>query len=126
MDAMRPDRARWDYAKPVRKTVYILGRTVTIVEPELEQAIIKKFQGDIDFFAILSRAERLENGEYLARYGEQRFLIHTENGIPVAITYQDAFENRIRILFSHPSINPTLDPDLFTPEIPEDYDILTE
>ncbi len=124
--AARPDMARWDYVKPVEKSVYVVGHKVTIIEPELEQAIVKTFRDEIDLFKILSKARKTGPDTYLATHGSQRFLIKIKDSIPMALSYQDAFENRIRIRFSRQKINTKLSASLFRPVIPEDYDLLTE
>ena len=124
--AMRPDMARWDYFKPVEKSVFVIGHKVTIVEPELEQAIVKTFRDEIDLFKILSRAEKIAPDTYLATHGSQKFLIKIKDGVPMAISYQDAFENHIRLRFSHQQINTPLSLSLFKPSIPQDFDLLTE
>ena len=124
--AVRPDKARWDYFKPVEKSVYVIGHKVTIVEPELEQAIVKTFRDEIDLFKILAHAEKVAPDTYLATHGSQKFLIKIKDNVPMALSYQDAFENRIRIRFSRQQIDTVLSPALFQPRIPEDYDLLTE
>lgn len=126
VDAARPDKARWDYAKPVAKSVFVEGHRITIVEPELEQAIIKQVDGNIDLFRILSKAQPQGDGIFLAEHESQAFLIKMHDDIPMAISYKDAFENRIRILFAQQKVNRTLPPALFTPQIPEHFDLLTE
>lgn len=126
IDALRPDRARWIYSAPVVKSVYVEGRKVTIVEPELEQAIIKSFKEGIDLFKILAKAEKLDDETYLAVYESRRYLVKISNDILRSIAYRDAFDNRILIRFADQKLNPDLPDALFTPDIPEDYDLLSE
>lgn len=126
IEAVRPDKARWDYVKPVAKSVFVDGRRITIVEPELEQAIIKEVDGNIDLFRILSKASPQGDGIYLAQHESQAFLIKIHEDIPMAISYKDAFENRIRILFSLQQINREIDAAVFIPDVPKAYDVLTE
>ena len=126
LETMRPDRARWDYTSPVEKSVFIVGHTVTIIEPELEQAIVKEFRDDIDLFRILENARPLGEGVFLAEHGSQKFLIKMKGDVLQAISYLDAFENRIRIRFLHQKVNPPLEASALTPHIPEDFDVLTE
>jgi len=126
VDAVRPDRARWVYRTPVPKSVYVQGRKVTIVEPELEQAIVKNFEREIDLFQILSKAEKLDDETYLALYEGQHYLVKIDAQLPLSIAYRDAFENRIMIRFRDQKRNPDLADSLFVPEIPEDFDVLRE
>ncbi len=126
VDALRPDKALWAYHSPVEKDVFVLGKKVTIIEPELEQAITKTFRSEIDLFKILEHAKKLDAETYLATHGSQQFLVKIKDDIPMAISYKDAFENRIRILFSKQKINRNLDALLFEPRIPAGFDILRE
>ena len=126
VDALRPDKALWQYLKPVSKSVYVEGRKVTIVEPELEQAIIKTFRDEIDLFKILAKAQKLDDDTYLAAYESQHFLVKIDGDTPRSIAYRDAFENRIVIRFSAQKVNGPIDDALFVPAIPDDYDILSE
>jgi len=126
LDAARPDMARWEYDTPVQKSVFVVGHKVTIVEPELEQAIVKTFRDEIDLFKILAKAQKLDDETYLATHKSQQFLIKIKDDVPMAISYKDAFENRIRILFSHQKLNRAIPDETFTPVIPEEYDVLSE
>jgi len=126
VDAARPDKALWVYSEPVEKSVFITGRKVTIIEPELEQAIVKTFQSEIDLFKILAKAEKLDDETYLATHGSQQFLVKIRDNVPMAISYRDAFENTIRIRFAAQRINHDLPASLFVPDIPADYDLLKE
>lgn len=126
VDATRPDKARWQYFKPVEKSVFVIGHKVTIIEPELEQAIVKTFRDEIDLFKILSKAEKLDDETYLATHKSQQFLIKIRDDVPMAISYKDAFENTIRILFSQQKINRNYSETLFIPNVPAGYDLLSE
>jgi len=126
VDAARPDKARWEYREPIEKSVFVIGQKVTIIEPELEQAIVKTFRDEIDLFKILSKAEKLDDETYLAEHKSQKFLLKIRDDVPMAISYRDAFDNTIRILFSHQKVNRNLPEALFVPEIPAGYDILSE
>ncbi|MBD3800534.1 MAG: outer-membrane lipoprotein carrier protein LolA [Campylobacterales bacterium] len=126
VDATRPDKAHWHYFKPVEKSVFVIGHKVTIIEPELEQAIVKTFRDEIDLFKILVDAVKLDDETYLATHKSQEFLIRIRNDTPLAISYRDAFENNVHIRFSAQKVNRSLDDALFLPEIPAGYDILSE
>ncbi|MHC3994375.1 LolA-like outer membrane lipoprotein chaperone [Thiomicrolovo sp. ZZH C-3] len=126
VDATRPDKAHWHYFKPVEKSVFVIGHKVTIIEPELEQAIVKTFRDEIDLFKILANAEKLDDETYLATHKSQQFTIKIRNDIPLAISYNDPFENTVHIRFTEQKINRNLDDALFTPVIPPLYDLLRE
>lgn len=126
IDATRPASARWDYIEPVIKQVFVNHRTATVVEPELEQVIIKTIDKDVDLFKILADAEPVTATTFVARYHDQQFFLRMKGEIPVEITYKDTFENKICLQFSHQKINHPLDAVLFEPHVPSYFDVLTE
>jgi len=126
VDASRPDKAHWHYVAPVEKSVFVIGHDVTIIEPELEQAIVKTFRDEIDLFKILAGAVKLDDETYLATHKSQEFFIKVRDNVPTAISYHDTFDNTVHIRFSDEKIDANLSDALFTPRIPADYDILSE
>ena len=50
INAKKPKLAMWSYSKPVEKKVYIEKNSVVVIEPELEQIIIRKLHDDFDIF----------------------------------------------------------------------------
>lgn len=126
VDAARPKNARWDYTEPVIKQVFVNDHTVTIIEPELEQIIIKTIDEDVDLFNILKRAKPIVDNTFLAEYKEQKFYLTMDGDVLVEISYRDTFENRVRLQFYHQNINHIIDQILFEPKAPSYYDVLTE
>lgn len=61
LKAQRPNMALWSYTSPIQKSVYIKEGLVSIVEPELEQVLVRKIQNDFDFFTILSSQKSHSN-----------------------------------------------------------------
>ena len=122
--ATKPQYALWNYTKPIQKSVYILENKAIIIEPELEQAIIKRISNNFDFFKLIRDAKKLSNGKYLARYNNTTFIIQTKNDTIVSISYKDEFENRVTIDFTHQIENKEIDKKEFTPVIPDDYDVI--
>lgn len=122
--ASRPDQVLWHYTEPVEKSIYIAQNTVIIIEPELEQAIIRTLNEDIDLLTILSRAKKISDCSYETSYHSQRFLIELDNEVLHAIHYKDSFDNRITLTFSHQQQNIPIAPQKFHPTIPTDYDII--
>ena len=122
----RPNMALWNYVTPVEKQIYIREYKVVIIEPDLEQAIIKKVRNDIDLFTILTSAISIGNDHYEAHYRDMKFLITMEKDLIQSISYEDVFQNRVVILFSGQSINKAIDDTVFKAMIPSDYDILRD
>ncbi len=122
--AKRPDRAYWHYDAPVAKEVYIVGEEVVIVEPDMEQAIIRWMGEEIDFFSILSHAEKTGPEQFEARYNDQSFTLKVTDGLLRSISYRDTFENRVEIRFSHPVYDAAVPETTFEAKIPATYDII--
>ncbi|QOP45714.1 LolA-like outer membrane lipoprotein chaperone [Sulfurimonas paralvinellae] len=124
--ATKPQFALWTYIKPIDKQVYILQNQAIIVEPELEQAIIKKIGNNFDFFRLIKHAKKLKENEYLARYNNTTFLIRTKSNSIQSISYKDEFENSVIIDFTNQKVNKSIDKKEFTPKIPDDYDVIRD
>jgi len=124
--AKRPDKALWKYSDPIEKDVYVHGHQVVMVEPDLEQAIIKKISNDIDLFALIASAKPIGNETYKAHYADQIFTIRLKRGIIEHIEYLDPFENRVSITFTDQKQNKNIDDDKFFALIPKAYDIIKD
>ncbi|MBA1437484.1 MAG: outer-membrane lipoprotein carrier protein LolA [Epsilonproteobacteria bacterium] len=121
-----PSFAMWKYNNPINKTVYVSKDKVVIVEPELEQAIIKKIQSNLDFFSLLQQAKEIKKDLYVADYLQTKYFIKTEGLKIVSIVYTDEFENRVQILFHDQKVNKKVDFKQFTPAIPQEFDIIND
>lgn len=126
MLAKRPSKAMWHYKEPVEKRVYISAENVTVVEPELEQAIVKKIDDNIDILAILATAKKEKNDSYTAYYNDKAYHITLANGVIKTIRFTDAFDNNVKIIFDKQQINQNIDDALFRATIPEAFDIISE
>ena len=126
MSAKRPNMALWHYTKPVDKTIYISAENVTIVEPELEQAIVKRLGNTIDILAILASAQREGKESYVASYNDKEYHIALQNNKIKSISYNDAFDNSVKIIFSEQKINQTIENSHFKAQIPADFDIIKD
>lgn len=126
MRAKRPDMVLWSYKAPINKKIYVTKTRAVIVEPELEQAIIKRLEGEIDFFGILASAEGVDEMHYKATYKGITFILKEDNGIITSLAYTDQLENRVVIEFSKQRQNRPIEDKVFTPKVPVDYDIIKE
>ena len=66
--AKRPDMAMWNYVQPVKKEIYIRNEDLVIIEPEIEQVIMKKVGNTIAFFEMLKNAKKVNDNLYKATY----------------------------------------------------------
>jgi outer membrane lipoprotein carrier protein len=118
------NRARWEYRTPVTKTIIIQNRNVLMVEPDLEQAVVRTLDEEIDFFSILSRAQKVSQNQYEAQYRSQRYEIGLDGTLVESIRYRDGFDNRIELRFSHQKQNTPIAPAVYDVVIPEFYDVI--
>ncbi len=124
--ASKPQYALWSYKTPVEKNVYITPRYVTVVEPEIEQAIIRKIASDFDFFNMINRAKKISDNLYVATLNESKYTIKIEKAMIKSISYLDEFENRVAIIFKNQSKNRVISEDVFRANIPVEYDIIRD
>lgn len=124
--ATKPQNALWIYQKPIQKSVYINGSKIIIVEPTLEQATMRKLDGDIDFLSIIQNAKKIDLNRYVAKVKGQEYYLLFKDDILSSISYTDNFENKVVITFSAQQQNQNISPNRFRPNIPAGYDILSE
>lgn len=124
--ALKPQNALWKYSKPVLKDVYMSPQTVVIIEPEIEQVIIRRVESNFDFFNMISHAKKVGENRYETSFQNTKFDIKTKNELIESITYRDEFENKIEIVFKNQMQNEAVEKDIFVPKIPEGYDIIQD
>lgn len=124
--ASKPQNAKWSYAKPVRKDVYMDNYEATVVEPEIEQVIIRKLDTNFDFFKMISNTKKIGENVYEAHYKNKTFTITLKNGLIETISYLDEFENRVKIIFKNQKQNEPIDSKLFIPKYPLNYDVIRD
>ncbi len=124
--ATKPQNALWSYTSPISKDVYVNQDLVTIIEPEIEQVIKKRITSDLNLFELIKKAKKISEGLYEASYMGKKYLIAFKDDLLESISYKDEFDNSVKILFENQKQNKKIDPTLFTPKIPLDFDIIQE
>ncbi len=122
--AKKPALAHWHYATPIEKEIYIDNANVTIVEPDLEQAIIRDIGDTIDIIAILKASQKIDDTHYRAHYNDKSYDIFLKDNTLGAIRYVDDFGNKSAIEFSDLKLNLPVQSSQLKAVIPEDYDII--
>ena len=122
--ASKPQFALWTYKKPVEKNVYITPHQVTVVEPEIEQAIIREISSNFDFFKMMKKAKKVTKNIYKATLNESKYTIMIEKSMIKSISYLDEFENKVNIIFDNQTKNRVISEDIFRANIPVEYDII--
>lgn len=124
--ASKPQNARWSYFKPIKKEVYINDFEATIVEPEIEQVIVRRIESNFDFFKIIGKAKKNTQNSYTAYYKETQFTIKMSGELIDSISYKDEFENKITIHFKNQKQNQPISKTLFNPVYPLSFDIIRD
>jgi len=124
--AAKPQNALWRYLSPVTKDVYINANRVTIIEPNIEQVIIKRIESNFDFFNMIKNAKQIGENTFIAKYNSSKFTIITKDKLIYSISYQDEFENSVKIEFQNQIQNTEIAPELFNPNIPINFDIVRD
>ena len=124
--ASKPRYALWQYIKPVQKSVYILPDRIIVIEPELEQAIIKHLNKNFDLFKIIHNAKAIDKNRYLAKFQDKEYIITMEDSQIKSIAYKDELENDIKIVFKNQEENKKIPKETYIPHIPDEYDIISE
>jgi outer membrane lipoprotein carrier protein len=122
--AKRPNMAMWNYTAPVKKEIYIKDQDLVVIEPEIEQAILKKVGNTIAFFEMLKNAKKIDNDTYKTKYEKLNITIHLKNNKITSITYLDELENHVSIVFTNQMENQKIEDSLFKAKIPADYDVV--
>ena len=124
--AQKPQNAVWNYKEPVKKDVFINQHSITIIEPEIEQVIIRKIQSNFDFFMMIKNAVKIGTDTYKAHYKKANFTIKMQNDLIKSISYKDEFENDVLISFEKQKQNNTINEKIFMPIIPIEFDIIRD
>lgn len=122
--ASKPQNALWSYQKPIQKSVYISGKRLVILEPQLEQATIRSLGDEIDFLEIIKKAKKIDNDHYKATVNGETYAINFNNNLLSTIQYTDSYENKVTIQFLKPLHNSAIPASRFVPAIPSGYDVL--
>jgi len=113
----------WRYDDP-QKDVYINNQLVTIVEPELEQAIITKLKNEINMVKLLQDATKVSKDIYQTELYNIVYTIKLEDRKLKSINYKDELENQVKISFLNSIENQDIQNSTFEANIPNDYDII--
>ncbi|EQB34446.1 hypothetical protein M947_10590 [Sulfurimonas hongkongensis] len=126
ISASKPQNALWSYKEPIQKDVFINSHQVIIVEPEIEQVIIRSIGSSLDFFNMIKNAKEIKKGTYEANFENKIFTITTSEEIIESISYIDEFENRVKIVFESQVQNKDINQEIFIPKYPLDFDIIRD
>ena len=119
-----PNKIKWEYKTPIEKIVHINKNSVTIIEAELEQAIVTKIDKEINILNLLKKAKKITTNEYQSEFNNITYTLNIENGNLQQIKYQDEIENDVTITFTNIKQNHIINSEIFLFTIPYDYDVI--
>ncbi|WP_158654870.1 LolA-like outer membrane lipoprotein chaperone [Helicobacter mesocricetorum] len=119
-----PNNVLWKYTKPIPKDVYIQDTTSIIYEPKLQQAIITNIQENLNILSLLQKAKKIDKNTYEAKIAGVVYTILTQEGIPMEVTFIDALENKIHIVFKNIKLNALKNENIFDFNPSSEVDIL--
>lgn len=119
-----PNNALWRYTKPIPKDIYIQESTSIIYEPKLQQAIITNIQENLNILSLIQQAKKIDKNTYEAKVAGVIYTILVQDGIPKEITFIDALENKIHIVFKNIKLNALKNENIFDFNPSSDIDII--
>lgn len=126
ISAVKPNYALWKYESPLNKEIYVSKTKVIILEPEIEQVIIRNTYLNFDIFDLIKKAIKIEKDIYKTQFGETDFQIIFKDSLISSISYRDELDNSIKILFSKQIQNEKIPLTRFVPSIPNEYDVIRD
>lgn len=118
------NEAFWNYTSPSKKQIFINGKQVVVVEPDLQQATYSTLQDIPNLTQIFQKARKISPTQYEASYQGTKYTIRLENDEVKSIAYRDNLDNDVFITLSSQKRNQSVNKSRFTPKIPAGYDII--
>lgn len=124
--AKLPNMIKWDYIKPIKKTVYVNNDQITIIQPLIQQAIVTNINNTLPFFSIVKNAKQIAPNRYQTLFNKTKIYLTTNKNKIVSIMYHDQLQNKVTITFTHQEQNKRLSNQIFHAVIPSSYDVITK
>jgi len=123
--ATKPQYALWQYKNPIEKEIYISLYSLTVIEPEIEQVIVRNISSEFNFFQMIKNAKKIAKNRYETKIEHTLYtIVSTKENKIKNIYYLDEIGNKISIDFTQEKINKKVDKKVFVPKIPNGYDII--
>lgn len=125
--ATNKNLALWEYTSPSSKRIYFGNKKAIIIEDELEQAIITNLETVPNITNILASSKQISEKLYKAEFDDTEYLITLDkHNLPQIIDYKDKLDNKIKITLKNVKKNIKIDYNIFMPNIPSNYDVITK
>ncbi len=119
-----PYFVKWEYRKPIKKSIYLSYRKIVIIEPEIEQIIIQNIDKPQDLLQMIQSAKKIDKEHYVATINRRRYDIFLQNGKLKRVLFKDEMGNRVEIVFHHPKQNIPIDDAIFSYSLDPSFDII--
>ena len=93
-----------------------------MVEPDLEQVIIKSISTSFQLINLLEDSQKIDENRYSTKVNEKEYLFILKNSILHRVIYNDELGNFIEVTFTNPKIDKEIGDNLFIPNIPNYFD----
>lgn len=120
----KPHYSKWEYKKPIVKTVYMKKNKLVIVDKELEQVTISSITNQLNFISLLKSAKKIKANYYMADYSNMKFSIFLKKSKIHKVSYIDEVDNSVIFIFKNQKNNLEISNKKFEYSIPNGYDIL--
>lgn len=120
--ARADSKAHWRYESPMKKEIFVNGKSVMIYEPEFAQVIISD-KMDIDFVRILNSV-RKNGDEWQSVVNNQTFRIILKGDKPHKILYKDELDNDIIITLENVALNAKISDEVFHFKRPQGVEVI--
>ncbi|ANV97878.1 hypothetical protein BBW65_03245 [Helicobacter enhydrae] len=120
--------AKWEYLTPLKKEIYIIQDTLISYEPNLSQVTFTPIKQQLDFLSIIQHAKQDPQNPnlYFSTINQTLYRLHTSEGIPTTLQYQDTLGNEVLIKLKNVKINPTFPKNFFDFTPPKGVDVIKE
>jgi outer membrane lipoprotein carrier protein len=122
----QPNLARYDYDKPLKKTVVIKGDKMLMIEPQLMQATRLVSDISLNILDVWESSKPLANGRRVSVINGREISVEHNAEAIKRVSYIDDFDNFVEIVLSDPRKNEPIGDDFFNLTIPEDYDLIEQ
>lgn len=120
--ARADSKAHWRYEVPMKKEIFVNGKSVMIYEPEFNQVIISD-KMNIDFMKILNSV-RKNGDEWQSVVNNQTFRITLKGDKPHKIFYKDELDNDIVITLENVALNAKISNNEFNFKRPQGVEVI--
>ncbi len=119
-------RFKWSYIKPTKKEVCSNGKSVTVVDHDLEQVSFYRVEKSFNLSKILQKAKHYKGDIYTASYkGKIYTIVLNSKGEVEQIAYRDNMDNIVNIHFKKiHSLSKAPSISTFHCSYPNSYDLI--